>query len=91
MIFTRQAVQTKRHVRDSRAIRLERRPHTFEVPAVRDEAYSQTSIADRAKRFRKLGMKRRFAASEIDPRDVGLVVSFINYSSQQIEWEEFGV
>jgi len=61
------------------------------VPAVRDEACSQTGIADRTKRFRKLRMKRWFAPREIDPCHVGSGVGLANHSSQQIEWEEFGV
>src|SRR3569832_2621975 len=46
VIFTRHAVQTKRNMRNSRAIGLKRRPDTLEVPAIRDEARSQTSVAD---------------------------------------------
>jgi hypothetical protein len=91
MIFTRDAIETKSHMRHSRAVRLERRPNAVEVPSVRDKTDSQTGVADEAKCFVKLGMERWLAAGETDPRHVSGYGGFIDHTFKQREREEFGV
>ena len=78
-------------MRNGRAVRLKRRPDTFEVPAVCHEACSQSGVADDPQCFRKFRMKRRFAPGEVDPRNVGGGMGFGDHTSQQFERKEFGV
>jgi hypothetical protein len=91
MIFTRHAVETKSDVRHCGTVFLERGPDAVEVPAVCDEARSQTRIADGAQRFGEVWMQCRFAAGEVNAADTGNIARIGDHAAQQFEWKKLCV
>src|SRR6185369_3470320 len=89
--LSRDTVETERDVRNSGAVDLYRRPHTIEVPAVRNKADGQPRFADQLECFRKRRMKRRLAAGEADARDVRGVARFADYPPQKIDGKKLSV